>query len=78
MVLSSSIIFLIYRWFICVWKTNFFKKLGFFFGKQLKKKNWPGPIECKLCGQIKSTFHSFFHCEVAHFLGGVCRDIEMY
>uniref|UniRef100_K3XPL7 Uncharacterized protein n=1 Tax=Setaria italica TaxID=4555 RepID=K3XPL7_SETIT len=37
--------------------------------------NWPGKIECKLCGQTETTDHIIFQCAVAQFSWCVCRDI---
>jgi hypothetical protein len=43
--------------------------------EQLKKREWSGPMECKLCNQTESVAHIFFHCAIAHFSWCVCRDV---
>lgn len=44
--------------------------------EQLKKKrNWPGEVECKLCGQLESTDHIIFCCVIAQFVWCVRRDV---
>ena len=35
---------------------------------QLKKRNWDGAVECKLCGEIETSDHILFQCPVALFL----------
>jgi hypothetical protein len=42
--------------------------------EQLIKRNWPGDIGCKVCGQRESTDHIMFQCFLAQFLWFVCRD----
>jgi hypothetical protein len=58
------------RWLLCTWKTNIPLKIRIFLwqvindkiqsAEQLKIRNWPGPVECKLCGQTETTNHVFF------------------
>jgi hypothetical protein len=42
--------------------------------EQLRKRNWTGPLECKLCGELESTEHIFLHCVVANFCWNIIRD----
>jgi hypothetical protein len=42
--------------------------------EQLKKKNWSGPLECKLCGEIESTKHIFINCALAKFSWNLFND----
>lgn len=35
---------------------------------QLKKRNWAGPEECKLCGELETVDHILFQCPMALFL----------
>jgi hypothetical protein len=42
--------------------------------EQLKKKNWPDPLECKLCGNIETAEHIFLRCALASFLWSVVKD----
>jgi hypothetical protein len=53
------------RWMMSIWKAKIPLKIMIFLwqvcndkiqsAEQLKKRNWEGPIECKMCGQIEST-----------------------
>jgi hypothetical protein len=43
--------------------------------EQLKKRNWEGPIECKMCGQIESKEHIFVDCALARYGWNVFRDV---
>jgi hypothetical protein len=43
--------------------------------EQLAKKNWAGPTECKLCGQLESAEHIFVQCVLARFCWSVFRDV---
>jgi hypothetical protein len=43
--------------------------------EQLAKKNWQGPIECKLCGRLESAEHIFVQCVLAKFCWSVFRDV---
>jgi hypothetical protein len=36
--------------------------------EQLKLRNWQGPIECKMCGQLESTYHIVFGCAMPRFV----------
>lgn len=36
--------------------------------EQLVKRNWPGDIECKVCGQVESTDHILFKCDMVQFV----------
>ncbi|OEL28686.1 hypothetical protein BAE44_0010295, partial [Dichanthelium oligosanthes] len=40
----------------------------------LVRRNWPGDIECKLCGILEITDHIMFRCVMAQFVWCVCRD----
>jgi hypothetical protein len=59
------------RWMMNIWKANLhcLKKISFLANlhcaEQLKKRNWNGPIECKLCGHEESAKHIFVQCVVA-------------
>jgi hypothetical protein len=35
--------------------------------EQLKRRNWEGPIECKMCGQVESAEHIFVGCVLAKY-----------
>jgi hypothetical protein len=73
------------KWLLCLWKTKIPLKIRIFLrqvindkirsAKQLKIRNWSGSTECKLCGQIGTTNHIFFHCALAYFCWCVCRDV---
>lgn len=73
------------RWLMCAWRTKLPLKIRVFLWQvfndkiqsagQLNKMNWPGKIECKLCGQTETTDHIIFQCAVAQFSWCVCRDI---
>jgi hypothetical protein len=43
--------------------------------EQLARKNWRGPIECKLCGRLESAEHIFVQCMLAKFCWSVFRDV---
>jgi hypothetical protein len=42
--------------------------------EQLQKKNWSGPLECKLCGDIETAEHIFLRCALASFAWSVFKD----
>jgi hypothetical protein len=73
------------KWLLCVWHSKLPLKIRVFLWQvfndkiqsavQLKKRNWSGPIECKLCGCEESTVHLFFRCVVSQFCWCICRDI---
>jgi hypothetical protein len=72
------------RWLMNVWKTKVPLKIRIFLwqvindkiqsAEQLKKRNWPGPTACKMCGVLESTSHIFFRCALANFCWCMCRD----
>lgn len=72
------------KWMLAIWRAKLPLKIKFFLwqvcndklqsAEQLRKRNQPGPIECKLCGQIESTDHIFFQCVVAQYCWCVLRD----
>ncbi|KAG8099147.1 hypothetical protein GUJ93_ZPchr0013g37497 [Zizania palustris] len=37
-------------------------------GDQLKRMNWMGNPNCKLCGQLETIDHLIFQCPLSHFL----------
>lgn len=43
--------------------------------EQLKKRNWPGEVECKLYGQLESINHMIFFCAIARLVWCVSRDV---
>jgi hypothetical protein len=55
------------RWVQCLWQTKIPLKIKIFLWQvindkiqsveQLKKRNWPGSIDCKMCGPAESTNH---------------------
>jgi hypothetical protein len=56
------------KWLLCVWRSKLPLKVRVFlwqgFDKiqyvvQLKRRNWSGPVECKLCSYEESTDHLF-------------------
>ena len=61
-----------------IWKTKIPLKIQIFLWMvyhdriqavvQLKKRNWDGAVECKLCGEIETSDHILFQCPVALFL----------
>jgi hypothetical protein len=40
-----------------------------------KKRNWEGPIECKMYGQAESTKHIFADCVLAKYGWSLFRDV---
>jgi transcription elongation factor Elf1 len=72
------------KWMMCIWKAKLPLKVKIFLWKvcndkiqsteQLKAKNWNGPLECKLCGEVESTSHIFLECAVAMFSWRVVSD----
>jgi hypothetical protein len=72
------------RWLMNVWKTKVPLKIRIFLwqvindkiqsAEQLKKRNWPGSVACKMCGVLESTAHIIFHCALASFCWCICRD----
>jgi hypothetical protein len=73
------------RWMLCLWKTKVPLKIKIFlwwvihdkiqFAEQLKKREWSGLTECKLCGIHESTNHIFFECALARFCWCVIREV---
>jgi hypothetical protein len=65
------------KWMMSLWRVRLPLKIKVFLwqicnekiqsAEQLKKKNWSGPLECKLCGEIESTNHIFINCALAKF-----------
>lgn len=43
--------------------------------KQLKKMNWLGSQDCKLCGESEDVDHVIFRCAPARFIWCCLRDI---
>lgn len=43
--------------------------------EQLVKRNWPGDIECKMCGAVESTDHIVFGCAMPHFFWCFAREV---
>jgi hypothetical protein len=72
------------RWLMLVWSSKLPLKIRIFLWKvlnnkiqsasQLKKRNWSGPVECKLRGLQESTDHLFFSCVVSQFSWCIFRD----
>lgn len=72
------------KWMMSIWGANLPLKVKIFLwelcndkiqsAEQLKKRNWNGPIECKLCGQTESAEHIFVTCAVAKLCRSVVRD----
>jgi hypothetical protein len=58
------------KWMMSIWRAGLPLKIKIFLwqicndkiqsAEQLKKKNWSGPLECKLCSEVESTKHIFF------------------
>lgn len=73
------------RWMLCFWQTKVPLKIKIFLwrvvndkiqsAEQLKKKNWHGPIECKMCGQMESSNHIVFRRALANFSWCIIRDV---
>jgi hypothetical protein len=67
-----------------VWKTKVPLKIRIFLwqvindkiqsAEQLKKRNWPGSVACKLCGLLESTSHIFFIVRLP-VSAGVCVEM---
>jgi hypothetical protein len=72
-------------WVMNIWRPSLSFKIKIFlcqicndkvqFVDQLKKTNWVGPIECKLCGQMETTEHIYIQCVVTSFCWNVIRDV---
>jgi hypothetical protein len=72
------------KWMMCIWEAKIPLKIKIFLwqvcndkiqsAEQLKKRNWDGPIECKMCGQVESTEHIFVDCVLAKYGWSVFRD----
>jgi hypothetical protein len=68
------------KWMMNVWRAKLPLKIKIFLwqlyndkiqiAEQLKKRNWTGLVECKLCGQVESVEHLFLQCAVARFCWG--------
>jgi hypothetical protein len=43
--------------------------------EQLRKRNWKGPLECKLSGIVESAEHLFLQCVVASYSWNILRDV---
>jgi hypothetical protein len=73
------------RWMMCIWTAMIPLKIKIFLwqvcndkiqsAEQLKRRNWEGPIECKMCGQVESTKHIFVGCVLAKYGWSLLRDI---
>jgi hypothetical protein len=71
-------------WMLNIWTATLPLKIKIFLwqicndklqtAEQLGKRNWTGPVECKLCGKIESAEHLFLQCIVASFCWNVVRD----
>lgn len=69
---------------IDVWACRVLLKIQFFMwmvfhdkiqsAVQLKKRNWSGEVNCKLCSLPETTDHILFQCPVANFLWTFLRD----
>jgi hypothetical protein len=76
---------MINKWMMNVWRAKLPLKIKFFLwqvyndkvqtAEQLKKRNWSGLVDCKLCGKVESVEHLFLQCAVANFCWGVIRDV---
>jgi transcription elongation factor Elf1 len=72
------------KWMMSIWRASLPLKIKIFLwqicndkiqsAEQLKKKNWSGPLECKLCGEIESTKHIFLNCALAKFSWSLFND----
>jgi transcription elongation factor Elf1 len=72
------------KWMMSLWRARLSLKIKVFLWQicndkiqsteQLKKKNWSGPLECKLCGEIESTNHIFINCALAKFSWSLFND----
>jgi hypothetical protein len=71
-------------WMQGVWKAKLPLKIKIFLwqvcdnkvqsAEQLRKRNWPGDLDCKMCGRPETTDHIIFRCTMAQFIWCVCRD----
>ena len=43
--------------------------------EQLKKKKREGSESCQLCGNLESTNHILFNCDMARLMWCICRDV---
>ena len=67
-----------------VWKARIPQKIKIFLwmawkdklqtAEQLVKRNWKGPISCKLCGEKESVNHLLFQCPIASVVWCWVRD----
>jgi hypothetical protein len=73
------------KWMMSIWRAGLPLKIKIFLwqicndkiqsAEQLKKKNWSGPLECKLCSEVESTKHFFFlNCALAKFSWSLFND----
>lgn len=42
---------------------------------QLKKRNWSGEVNCKICNTPETTDHILFQCPVANFVWTFLRNV---
>jgi hypothetical protein len=73
------------KWMLCIWTARIPLKVKIFLwqvcndkiqsAEQLKRRNWEGPIECKMCGQVESAEHIFVDCVLAKYGWSFFRDV---
>jgi hypothetical protein len=72
------------NWMLNIWKAGLPLKIKNFPWKicndkiqsaeHLRKRNWTGPLKCKLGGKIESIEYLFLQCAVASFCWNILRD----
>jgi hypothetical protein len=85
--LNRELVFpgIVNKWMMCTWRAKLPLKIKIFLwqvcndkiqsAEQLKAKNWTGPLECKLCGEIESTCHIFLECVTVKFSWRLLSDV---
>jgi hypothetical protein len=72
------------REIMSIWRARIPMKIKYFLwsiysdcipsAEQLVKRNWPGDVYCKMCGQTETAQHIFFECYLANFCWWTFHD----
>jgi hypothetical protein len=72
------------KWMMSIWRAKLPLKIKIFLwqicddkiqsAEQLRKKNRPGPLECKLYGEVESRDHIFLNCALAKFSWNLLKE----